>query len=80
MDIQEIFYFTATIVMVLAMLFMLGMLGLLFYIKKKISELDNYGKKVIQKADYFVEGVKNNIKTVTDIRSAIFRRDHKKTY
>lgn len=77
MDIQEIFYFTATIVMVLAIFFLVGILGLLIYIKKKISELDNYGKQVIRKADYFVEGVKTQIKTVTDIRSALLRKAHK---
>lgn len=77
MDIQEIFYYTATIAMVLAILFFLGMVVLLFYIKKKISDLDAYGKSVIHKADTLVDGVKNQVKTVARLRSTILGKTTK---
>lgn len=77
MDIQEIFYFTATIAMVLTILFLLGMVVLLFYIKKKVTDLDQYGKYVIHKADHIVEGVKNQVKAVTNLRATLLGKSSK---
>ena len=77
MDIQEIFYFIATIAMVLTILFLLGMVVLLFYVKKKITDLDHYGKYVIHKADHIVEGVKNQVQAITNLKATILGKTTK---
>lgn len=71
MDIQNIFYWLASVAMVLTILFLLGMVALLFYVKKKITDLDKYGKYVIHKADHFVEGVKSKVQAVTNLKANI---------
>lgn len=77
MDIQQIFYFTATIAMVLTILFLLGMVVLLFYVKQKITDLDRYMKYVIHKADHVVEGVKNKVNAITSIPSTLLGKTSK---
>lgn len=77
MDIQNIFYFLASVAMVLTIVFLLGMVALLFYVKKKITDLDKYGKHVIHKADHIVEGVKNKVNALTNLKANILGKASK---
>ncbi len=66
MDIQQVFYWFATIAMAMSIVFLLAMVVLLFYIKKKVSDLDLYVKKVIVQLEDLVDSVSNPIKAVTN--------------
>lgn len=74
MDIQEVFYYTATFAMLLAILFFLGMIALLFYLKKKLTDLNSYGKSVISKIDMLVDEMKEKLSMLTSLRTTIFGR------
>lgn len=77
MDIQQVFYYMATIAMGLTIIFLLGMVMLLFYVKKKIADLDRYGKYVIHKADHMVEEVKSKVHAITNFPSTILGKSAK---
>jgi uncharacterized protein YoxC len=77
MDIQQVFYWFATIAMAMAIVFLLAMVVLLFYIKKKVSDLDNYVKYVVRKADNLVEGVSNQVKSITNFKSMLLGKSTK---
>lgn len=77
MDIQYIFYWFATIAMGMTIVLLLGMVILLFYIKKKIADLDRYGKFVIHKADSIVEEVKNKVQAITNFPSSLLGKSQK---
>jgi cell shape-determining protein MreC len=77
MDIQHVFYWFATIAMVMSILFLLGMVILLFYIKNKVNDLHNYVKYVVHKADHIVEGVSNQVKAITNLRSTLLGKTSK---
>ena len=67
MEIQEVFYWFATIAMALTILFLLAMVGLLFYIKKKITDLEESSSPEIKKV--------SEISLVTDSEMRIRARD-----
>ncbi len=52
--------------MAMSIVFLLAMVVLLFYIKKKVSDLDLYVKKVIVQLEDLVDSVSNPIKAVTN--------------
>jgi hypothetical protein len=77
MDIQEVFYWFATIAMALSIVVLIGMVGLLFYIKKKISDLDKFSREVIAKGNNIVDEVTSKIKFVTNLKSTILGKSPK---
>lgn len=74
MDIQYVFYWFATIAMAMAIVFFLGLVVLLFYIKKKVSDMDRYVSHVIGRMESLMDNVSDQVKTVTNIKSAILGR------
>ncbi len=63
MHLQDIFYIMAIALMSLGVIFMLTMVILLFYIKKKITDLQKY---ITWKVDNIVSLVERPLKTVTN--------------
>jgi uncharacterized membrane protein len=63
MDLQNVFYIMAIILMSLGVIFMLATVVLLFYIKKKVTDLHDYTKL---KIDEVVEITERPIRTITN--------------
>lgn len=77
MDIQEVFYYMATIAMSLTILLLLLIGGFLIYIMKKISALDKYGRDVIHKVDTAFEEAKSKFRFVSTIKSSLLGKSSK---
>jgi hypothetical protein len=74
MDIQYVFYWFATVAMALAILFFLGMIVMLFYIKQKVTDVEQYTKHVVHKADNVVDGISSQLRTIANFRSNILAK------
>ena len=77
MDIEHVYYWFATIAMMMAILFLLGMVILLFYIQKKIKDIHSYIKYVLHKTDHIVDGVNKQVNIFTSLRDAFMGKSSK---
>jgi hypothetical protein len=77
MGIEQVYYWFATIAMILAIFFLIGMVILVFYVKKKVSDLEKYIKYVIHKTDHVVDEVNNQVNFIARIRDTFMGKSSK---